>query len=68
MRSLTQFIQEAAEGKETFEVILPDGLMDSFYYSEEEAQKRIDELIKSNSDEHFKPTIKKGNDKDYVNK
>lgn len=65
MRNLTQIIKEAEEGKETFEVFLPDGLMDSFYYSEEEAQKRIDELVKANSDEHFKPTIKKGNDKNY---
>ena len=65
MRNLTQIIKEASEGKETFEVILPDGLMDSYYYTEEDANKRIEELVKINSDEHFKPTIKKGNEKDY---
>ena len=65
MRNLTQIIKEKQEGKETFEVVFPDGLMHSFWYTQEEADKCIEELTKENPDPAFKPTIRKGNDKDY---
>ncbi len=50
MKSLQEFINESESSDDVYVVYMGDGTMENFYYSEEEAKSKVDELNKENSD------------------
>jgi len=55
MKSLQEFITESEkitenESEDVFVVYFGDGTMENFYYTEEEAKSKVEELNKENSD------------------
>ena len=44
MKSLQEFITEAESSEDVYVVYMGDGTMENFYYSEDEAKAKVDEL------------------------
>ena len=50
MKDLKEFILEADSSEDVYVVYMGDGTMENFYYSEDEAKAKVDELNKENAD------------------
>jgi len=50
MKSLQEFITEAESSEDVYVVYMGDGTMENFYYTEDDAKAKVDELNKENPD------------------
>jgi len=51
MKSLEEFVIESEkQNEDVFVVYFGDGVMENFYYTEDEAKAKVEELNKENSD------------------